>query len=51
MNTAIILTNIKPSARELSKANKLDRINAVEVFEGRYGKSVTQKLKSFTIKA
>ena len=36
--------------RELSKAHKLDRINAVEVFEGRYGKSVTQKLKSFTIK-
>lgn len=36
--------------RELSKAHKLDRINAVEVFEGRYGKSVTQKLKSFIIK-
>ena len=36
--------------RELSKSHKLDRINAVEVFEGRYGKSVTQKLKSFTIK-
>ena len=36
--------------RELSKAHKLDRITVVEVFEGKYGKSVTKKLKSFTIK-
>ena len=36
--------------RELSKANKLDRIIVVEVFEEKYGKSVNKKLKSFTIK-
>ena len=37
--------------RELSKAHKLDRINAVEVFEEKYGKSVTQKIKIIYDKA
>ena len=32
------------------KLTSLTELSVVEVFEGKYGKSVTKKLKSFTIK-